>query len=253
MPETVLVTGGTGRLGRLLVPMLLDAGRQVRVLSRSGARAPLADVEYLTGDLVKGEGIERAVKGAQTVVHLAGGAKGDDIAAGHLTRAAARAGVEHIAHISVIAADRLPLGYFRAKLGAERAVADSGVPWTTLRAAQFHDLVLGVLGAMAKLPVMPAPGAVRLQPVDTRDVADRILTLALGDPAGLVADLAGPKVYGLADLARMYLRARGRRRALVPVPMPGRIGRLYREGANLTLSGADLGTRTWEDFLAEQL
>jgi uncharacterized protein YbjT (DUF2867 family) len=207
----------------------------------------------VTGDLRRDEGVEPAVDGVATVLHLAGGPRGDDVAAGNLVRAAARAGVRHLVFISIIGADRVPIGFLGAKLAAERAVADSGVPWTTLRAAQFHDLVLTVVRTLARLPVLPVPGGMRLQPVDARDVADRLVELALGSPAGLVPDLAGPRVYGLDELARGYLRAAGKRRPMVPVRIPGRIGRAYRAGDNLTLDGATVGRRTWEEFLAERL
>jgi uncharacterized protein YbjT (DUF2867 family) len=132
-------------------------------------------------------------------------------------------------------------------------VADSGLPWTTLRAAQFHDLVLTVVQKMAKLPVIPVPGGLRFQPVDSREVAARLVELTLDKPAGLVPDLAGPKVYGMADLSRGYLRARGKRRLMMPVRMPGKAGRAYRAGENLSLEGTAVGRLTWEDFLAERL
>jgi uncharacterized protein YbjT (DUF2867 family) len=106
---------------------------------------------------------------------------------------------------------------------------------------------------MAKLPVVPIPGGLRFQPVDARDVAARLGDLALGAPAGLVGDLAGPAVYPMADLMRGYLRVAGKRRPLLPVRMPGKAGRAYRAGDNLTLTGASTGTRTWEAFLAERV
>jgi uncharacterized protein YbjT (DUF2867 family) len=252
MTSSILVTGGTGTLGRLVTPLLRDAGCNVRSLSRHGHESG-DGIEYVTGDLLKGEGIEPALDGAEIIVHLAGGPKGDDEATRNLVRAASRAGVQHLVYISVIAADRVPLGYFRAKLGAERAIADSGLPWTTLRAAQFHEFALNVAQMMAKLPVIPIPGGFRLQPVDSREVAARLVELTLDKPAGLVPDLAGPKVYGLADLLRGYLQARGKRRLMMPVHMPGKAGRAYRAGENLTLEGATVGKRTWEDFLAERL
>lgn len=249
----IVVTGGTGTLGRLVVPLLRAAGHDVRVLSRH-PHEPGDGVTYVTGDLLADEGVEPAVAGAGTVLHLAGGAKGDDVATANLVRAAARADVRHLVYISVIGADRLPLGYFRSKLGAEEAVAGSGLPWTTLRAAQFHDLVLTMVRKMAKLPVVPVPGGMRLEPVDAREVAARLVELALSQPAGLVSDLAGPTVYGLGDLTRGYLRARGRRRPTMPVRIPGKAGRAYRAGDNLSLDGtAAQGGRTWEAFLAERL
>ncbi|MGH3424576.1 MAG: SDR family oxidoreductase, partial [Nocardioidaceae bacterium] len=190
MTPPILVTGGTGTLGRLVVARLLSAGSDVRVLSRSG-REPADGIEYVTGDLLKNEGLEAAVDGVGIVLHLAGGPKGDDEATRNLVRAAARAGVRHLVYISVVGADRVPLAWLRSKLAAEQAIADSGVPWTTLRAAQFHDLVLTVVQKMARMPVVPIPGGLRFQPVDSDEVAARLVELARGEPAGRVADLTG--------------------------------------------------------------
>ena len=246
-----LITGGTGTLGRQVVPRLLDAGCRPRVLSRN-SHTFTDGIEYVTGDLRTGDGIDAAVHGVETVVHLAGGPKGDEEVARNLVTAASRVGVKHIVLVSVIGADQVSLGWFRSKLGAERVVAESGIPWTILRAAQFHDLALIVVQSMAKLPVIPVPGGLRFQPVDASDVADRLLELTLGEPAGLVPDLAGPTVYGIGDLARGYLAARGKRRMTIPLRMPGKAGRAYRDGRNLSLD-ADQGQRTWEDFLAERV
>lgn len=171
----------------------------------------------------------------------------------NLVRAASEAGVRHFVYISVIGSDRVPLAWLRSKLAAERAVIDSGVPWTTLRATQFHGLTLDVVRKMAKMPVVPAPSGLRFQPVDPRDVAGRIVELALGEPAGLVPDLAGPEVYEMRELIRGYLRAADKHRLTIPLRMPGKAGRAYRAGDNLTLEGATFGTRTWEDFLSERI
>lgn len=254
MKSPILVTGGTGTLGSLATPLLREAGWEVRVLSRS-SHEPRDGIEYVTGDLLKGEGIEPAVDGAETILHLAGGtnAKGDEEATRNLVRAASRAGVQHVVDISVIGADRVPLGYFRNKLAVERVVADSGLPWTTLRAAQVHDLVLTMAEKLAKLPVIPVPGGLRFEPVDAGEVAARLVELTLHKPAGRVPDLAGPKVYEMADLIRGYLQARGKRQLMMPIRMPGKPGRAYRSGENLSLEEAAVGKRTWEDFLAERL
>lgn len=249
---TVLLTGGTGTLGRLVAPLLRDAGFELRVLSRHG-HEPGDGIRYVTGDLIKDEGIGPAVAGTGLIVHLAGGPKGDDVATRNLVRAAAGTSVRHLVYISVIGADRVPLAWFRSKLAAERAVAESGIPWTTLRAAQFHDLALTVARSMARLPVIPVPGGMRFEPVDAREAAARLVELALDRPAGLVPDLAGPVVYGMADLFRGYLRTRGKRRPLLPVRIPGKVGRAYRAGDNLAREGADHGKLTWEAFLAERV
>ena len=226
----ILVTGGTGTLGRLVVARLRDAGREVRVLSRSGDDGE-DGVEYVTGDLDTGEGIDAAVAGAEIIVHCAGSSKGDEEKAVNLVRAASAAGARHLVYISVVGADRIPVvsgvdramfGYFASKLAAEQVVAGSGLPWTTLRATQFHDLSLMTVRQMAKLPVIPVPSGVRFQPIDTGEVAARLVELALGPPAGLVPDIAGPRVYAMRELVRSYLRAGGKHRPILPVRRPAR-------------------------------
>ena len=258
----ILVTGGTGTLGRLVVPRLAGAGHDVRVLSRRPGGDSAGDgVARVTGDLARDEGIDAAVAGAEVVVHLAGSAKGDEVKARHLVRAAAQAGVRHLVYISVVGADRIPVagrldramfGYFASKRAAEEIVAASGLGWTTLRATQFHDLALTTAHQMARLPVIPVPAGAHFQPVDAGEVADRLVELALGAPVGLVPDMGGPRVYGMDELLHSYLRATGRHRALVRVPLPGRAARAVRAGANLAPDRA-VGHRTWEDFLAERL
>src|SRR6266508_2091162 len=247
MTAPVLVTGGTGTLGRPVVARLRDAGCDVRVLSRRHHEG--ADgIEFITGDLATGEGIEPAVEGAGTIVHCAGSSKGDGDKARNLVRAAARTGVAHLVYISVVGADRIPVasrvdramfGYFGSKLAAERVVADSGLPWTTLRATQFHDLILMTARQMARLPVIPVPAGFRFQPVDAGEVAARLVELALGTPAGLVPDMGGPRVYGMPELVRGYLRARRKHRLIVPVRLPGKAAREFRAGANLAPDRAD--------------
>jgi uncharacterized protein YbjT (DUF2867 family) len=261
MTSPILVTGGTGTLGRLVVRRLRDAGCNVRVLSRHSYGSG-DGIEFMTGDLATGEGIEAAVDGIETIVHLAGSAKGDEDKARHLVRAASRAGAPHLVYISVVGAeqisvvsgvDRAMFGYFASKRAAEKVVEDSGLPWTTLRATQFHDLMLMVAQMLAKLPVVPIPAGFRFQPVDADDVAARLVELALGEPASLVPDMGGPQVYGAADLFRGYLRAnKRRRRPIVPVWLPGKAAHAFRAGANLAPEQA-VGHRTWEEFLTERL
>jgi uncharacterized protein YbjT (DUF2867 family) len=255
---TILVTGGTGTLGKLVVSRLRDEDVTVRVLSRGEQ----AGEGYVTGDLATGRGIGGAVAGADIVVHCAGSSKGDEDKARTLVSAAKLCAAKpHIVNISVVGADRIPqasgvdramFGYFGAKLAAERVIAESGLPWTTLRASQFYDLILTVARQLARLPVIPVPSGFRFQPVDAGEVADRLTGLALGDPAGLVPDLAGPRIYPMRDLLRGYLLAAGKRRVFVPLRVPGRAARAVRDGANLA-PGHATGRRTWEEFLAERV
>ncbi|CAN5720573.1 hypothetical protein BH18ACT11_BH18ACT11_11360 [soil metagenome] len=208
MTYPILITGGTGTLGRLVVRRLRNAGCDVRVLTRHSHEEE-EGVEFMTGDLATGEGIGAVVEGVETIVHLAGSAKGDEDKTRKLVLAASRADAPHLVYISVVGADRIPVvsgvdramfGYFASKWAAERVVEDSGLPWTTLRATQFHDLMLTVAQQMAKLPVVPLPAGFRVQPVEADEVAARLVELTFGKPAGLVPDMGGPRVYGAAEL-----------------------------------------------------
>lgn len=257
MTAPVLVTGGTGNLGRHVVARLRAAGHEVRVLTRQ-EQPPRDGIESVIGDLESGDGVESAVTGCDVIVHCAGSAKRDDVKAQTLVLAARAAGTAHLVNISVVGADRVPVtsrldrvmfGYFAAKAAAERVIAQSGVPFTTLRATQFHDLVLMTVRQMAKLPVIPAPSGFRFQPVEADEVAQRMVELALDSPAGLVADLGGPRTYDQAELLRSFLRATGRKRPIVPVRIPGAAARAFRAGANLAPDHA-VGRRTWEEFLS---
>lgn len=257
MTIPILVTGGTGTLGRLVVPRLRDAGRNLRVLSRTGCDS--ADgIEYVTGDLATGEGVEAALDGADTVLHLAGSAKGDEQKARNLVEAAKAAGVKHLVYISVVGTDRVPIvgrvdraafGYYGEKGAAERLIAESGLPWTTVRATQLHEFILLTVQQMEKLPVVPTLSGVKFQPIDAGEVADRLVELTLGEPAGLVSDIGGPRTYEMRHLVRSYLSAKHKRRLLLPLRVPGRAAQAMREGANLSPDHA-VGKRTWEDFLA---
>jgi uncharacterized protein YbjT (DUF2867 family) len=185
--STILVTGGTGTLGRLVVPRLQQTGARVCVLSRR-PRSSVDRVDYVPGDLATGAGVDDALRGVETVVHLAGNAKGDGDLARTLVAAAAQADRPHLVNISVVGAERVPVvsrvdrtmfGYFAAKREAEVVVAESGLPWTTLHATQFHDLTLTTVRALGRLPVIPVSAGFRFQPVEADEVAARLVELAL--------------------------------------------------------------------------
>jgi uncharacterized protein YbjT (DUF2867 family) len=257
---TALVTGGTGVLGRRVTSQLLDRNVDVRVLTRGtathgtvGAGRP----RYAHGDLATGEGVAEAVAGVDTVVHCASAAglrfaPADVEGTRRLLDAAQDAEVAHLVFISIVGIDTIPFGYYRAKLEVERMIAGSGIGWTVLRTTQFHELVLQIVATLARPPLVAVPRGVRFQSVESGDVAARMVDLALGAPAGRVADLGGPRVDAIEDLARAYLSAVGRRRPVVRVPLPGAAVRALRAGNNLVPHGQTVG-RTFADFLAERV
>jgi len=196
----VLVTGGTGRLGRRVVDRLRAEGLEPRIMSRSGRPGTIK------GDLLTGEGIEAAVRGADAIIHAAQSptrksrrtaVEGTE----RLLEIAARAEISHFVYISIVGIERVPLSYFRNKLDAERLVEGSPVPWTILRSTQFHEFVLPIMEGLDRVPfVTLIPKGWLLQPIEAGEVAGRLVELALGLPAGRVPDIGGPEVRILADL-----------------------------------------------------
>jgi uncharacterized protein YbjT (DUF2867 family) len=236
---TVLVTGGTGRLGGALVARL----DQPRVLSRRPGPG------RVVGDLTTGEGLDDALADVSVIVHCATAPKGDAATTERLAAAARRAGGPHLIFVSIVGADRIPLGHYREKVRAERVVEDSGLPATILRATQFHDFLAEMFEGVARTGLLPVLAGTSFQPVALADVAARLAEIADGPAQGRTTDLGGPQVRPMADLARAWLTATGRRRAVVPLRLPGAIARGFREGAHLTPGHAD-GVGTFEQFLA---
>ncbi|MCA2226752.1 SDR family oxidoreductase [Nonomuraea aurantiaca] len=246
MTDPILVTGGTGRLGRRLVPRLLAAGHAVRVLSRK----PPRDEMTHRGDLITGEGLEDAVAETGTIIHCAtGNGHADQDATRSLVRAAMRTGRPHLIYVSIVGIDRVDISYYRAKLACERLLEESGLPLTIQRTTQFHELIAWMCAIQRRLPVIMMPAGISFQPVDTGEVAARLTDLAEAPPAGRAPDMGGPEVRAAADLARAYAHTRSSHRPVVPVPLPGIGGmRGFREGSHLAPDHAD-GQITFEQFL----
>ena len=238
----ILVTGGTGTLGRAVVRALTARGGDIRVLSRRGAAGTVL------GDLATGEGLEAALDGVGAVLHLATTLRDDTEITRTLVDAAERTGAPRLLFQSIVGIDRIPLGYYHGKLGAERIVEESSLPWTILRATQFHDLIATFFHMQRFSPAMFAP-AFSLQPIAVDDVARRWVELLDADAAGRAPDIGGPETRTGRDLAGAFLAARGSRRPTLPLRLPGRTYAAYTAGANL-VPGEPYGRITFAEFLA---
>ncbi len=230
---TLLITGGTGTLGRPAVDALRKRGIEPRILSRRPGPG------HVIADLQSGAGLVEALVGVETVLHLATNRRSDARATQNLLQAARSAGVQHLVYLSIVGVDAVPLGYYRSKLACEELVAGSGVPFTILRATQFHDFVGGFFAAQRRLPRLITLD-VPFQPISTAAVAERLVTLVGAAPAdGRVDDLGGPEVLPMAELARQWLVARGSapeaaERRVVEWHLPGALVGAYRAGLHTT-------------------
>ena len=162
-----------------------EAGHKVRALSRRD-HVGYTGVHWHQGDLLSGDGIDGALDGIDTVIHCATqGTRGKDVvSANNLISAARRAGVDNIIYVSIVGIDRIPMGYYKAKLRVEEALAASGLGHTIIRVTQFHDLIETMFAIQRFSPALVAIKGVRFQPIDTRDVATHLVSLIDDGPGG---------------------------------------------------------------------
>ncbi len=244
----VLVTGGSGQLGRDLVPALQAAGHRVRQMSRRGTGPG-----GVRGDLATGRDLVQAAGGAELVVHAASDPRGDpwqvDVAGTRrLVQALDRDRLRHLVYVSIVGVDRVPFAYYRAKFAAEQVLLASGLPVTLARITQFHTFIDELLATAKRGPVLPVPMGWRTRPVDTGEAAAHVAGLAGGPPAGDVVEFGGPEELGAVDLARAWAAARAPGTHVVATPLPGRLSTALRDGAAVP-SGGPRGRRTYAEHL----
>jgi len=194
-----------------------------------------------------------AARGAELVVHAASDTRrfgrADLRQTEHLLKAAKDA--EHLLYVSIVGIDSIPYAYYRHKLACEQSIASSGVPYTILRATQFHELIGWLMRAAERLPVAPLPLDFRFQTVAADEVAARTAEMTHGDPRREIVDFGGPEVLTLGQMAELWRTERGRPRRLARLPAPGSTARAFREGRNTCPEHAE-GTQTWTQFVASE-
>ena len=263
----VLVTGGTGDLGRELVPRLVSKGYDVTVLSRRANPSVPAGIRVVQGDLTTGAGLEDALAGAEVIVHCATGAreatvrglgyrrsKKTDIDPTQrmLDAVKAKGSAPHVVYISIVGVDKIPLGYYRAKLETEQAIERSGLPYSILRTTQWHTFADEVSRRLSASPVLLLPKGLKSQLLDAGEVADRMAAIVDQGPSQHVPDMGGPEILDMRDVTKSWLEAKGKRRAVLSVPLPGKAVAGFAAGHNWAPEHAD-GRITWQQWLRENV
>ena len=232
----ILLTGATGTVGSALLRRLTAEGRPVRALVRDQRR--LGDqrvrVQIALGDLSDPPSFRNALRGVDTVVHLAASIRDQQrgsieelnaMATLRLVRAAERAGVKRFVFFSALnARHHSRTRFFRAKALAEEAVETSSLDSTVFRPSIIYtpgDPWLTLLNRLSRLPAMPISGSGRAvyEPIWADDVADAVMH-ALANGVASSYELAGPELLSYDDIVRIALRASRRRRRLLHVPLP---------------------------------
>ncbi len=237
----LLLTGATGTVGLPLVRRLSASGRPIRCLVRDPRRlgAERERVQVVLGDLAEPDSFPNALRGVSTVVHLASvirdqpGGSIEELAGAatwRLVRAAERAGVERFVFFSTLSASTgSRVRFMRAKAVAERAVIESPIAHTVFAPSIIYapnDPYVGLLKRMSRLPLMPMSGSghAAFQPIWAEDVADCVMAALPGgardsESEGARYELAGPETLTQKEIIEIALRAFGRRRPIVKIPM----------------------------------
>lgn len=245
-PQKITVVGATGLIGRQLLTLLSGRGLDVTAASRASG------VDLLTGD-----GLDDALAGADVVIDVINSTTPDDSAeaffehtSAHLSAAAARTGVGHYVVLSIVGADRMAAqsGYIRGKLAQEAAAENSGVPWTVLRATQFHELAAPITESLITDDVVRAPVAL-IQTVDSAEVTAILARIAVGPPLNAIHHVGGPQKMSFADMARTVLRHQGRTLDVIDDPSATYSGLSIDFTTLVTDDDAELGTTRLEDWL----
>jgi uncharacterized protein YbjT (DUF2867 family) len=261
----LLLTGATGTVGRALLRRLTASGTSIRCLVRDPRRlgAERVRVQIALGDLSDPLSFRHALRGVDTVVHMASVIRDQPtgsieelaaVATWRLVRAAERAGVKRFVFFSVLGAStRSRARLIRAKAIAERAVIESSLQHTIFAPSIVYapgDPYMRLLERMSLLPVMaiPGPGKALFQPIWAEDVADCTLAALPGgrcaeEAVGARYELAGPETLSQRDIVEIALHSARRRRPIVKVPSP-----IVRRGLRLVeLLMGPTAFATWDE------
>jgi uncharacterized protein YbjT (DUF2867 family) len=245
----IVVIGGTGLIGSKVVEHLTEHGHE------AVAASPNSGVNTITG-----EGLPEVLVGANVVVDVSNSPSfaDDDVLAffttstNNLLAAERAAGVTHHVALSVVGADRLPAsGYLRAKVAQERLIAESGLPFSIVRATQFYEFV-GRIADEATVDGTARLSTGLMQPIAAADVSAAVARVAAGAPVDGTVEIAGPRRIAQDELVRTALAAKGDSRTVVGDPEAHYFGTRL-EGTELVPGPeAQLSTTTFEEWLAGQ-
>jgi uncharacterized protein YbjT (DUF2867 family) len=243
----ITVIGATGLIGSTVVDLLSAAGYDVVAASLSSG------ANVLTGD-----GLDEALAGAQVLVDVVNSPSFEDgpvmeffsASSKNLVAAARAAGVGHYVALSIVGADGLPeSGYLRAKVVQERTIVESGLPYTIVRATQFHQFAEAITGSLMVGGEIRVPDG-RIQLIAAADVAAAVARVAGDVPANGIVDIGGPEKMTFAEMARAVLDHQGDDKPVVVDSRATYFGTPVDESSLVTGDGAVLGTVRFADWLA---
>lgn len=246
----VLITGSTGHLGTALIDRLRETEYHVKLTSRRKPEAG-ASYEWVYSDLLSGEGLEEAVKGVDVVIHAATSPVKNSklIDVDGLKRFLDK--LEHIKHFiypSIVGINEIPYKYYRHKVEAEELLQQSNVPYSIVRATQFHSFVDGFFLSKTLLKRYFVPGNMKFQTVDAADFADHLICLIDKGPQGRAEDFGGPDIMTLREMAELKIKDDHEAKKVVSFSIPGKFHKALVDGKN-TNDLRRTGKVTFEEYI----
>jgi uncharacterized protein YbjT (DUF2867 family) len=251
--STVLVTGGTGGLGSQVVTRLLHGHHSVRIMSSRPSSQEAQGVR-VSGDMASRTGLHEAVAGVDAIIHCATSLKdpqGVDVEGTRALATSAKAsGSPHLVYISIVGVDQSDFFYYQKKYEAEQIVQQSTLPWSILRATQFHSFAQTIIQSLLaeSETEVKVPAGMRLQSIDSSEVADRLVAIAELGPLNHMVEFGGPQVLTIEEMTQAYLQSRGRTAVVRAEPFSDPLFSALSSDSILTPNHAT-GLMTWKEFL----
>lgn len=251
----ILVIGASGSLGRHVSFLAVKKGYTVLAAGRRKPPDLPSEVKWVPLYLESQSNFHDAFNGIDAVIHCAtnprNAKKVDFEGMRRLTEACRAFHIKHFVYVSIVGVDEIPLPYYRYKYEAERILSQSGLPFSLLRATQFHDFIAHLLRAAARFPfVMPIPAGFQVQSVAPVEVAQRLLQAVQDGPCGRLPDFGGPQILTLRQAAEIWKQVTGIQKPIVSLPLPGAAASAFRSGKNL-LSAGEYGKIKWAEWLKD--
>jgi uncharacterized protein YbjT (DUF2867 family) len=242
----IVIAGGTGMVGKYVVEAAIAGGHDAVVLSRSSGV-----------DLRRDGGLDEMLKGVDVIIDATNPATTNrakatafftDVTA-RLQAIGSAQGVGRLVTLSIVGIDRVGgFGYYQAKLAQEQAALAGPLPVTIVRATQFHEFPSQILSRFRLGPLGAVP-AMRVQPVAARSVGHHLVDVALAPPSAQIVEVAGPQAEDLVAMARAFVKKRGKGGRIIPLVMPGAVGKALRGGAFLAGPETRLVGPTFAEWL----
>ena len=241
----ILITGGTGTLGRVLSELLTLKGIEHTIASRHN---PDSQRNWVHLDLLKNTGVATAIDGQEVIFHLAHDLKKENECTKNLLDNLRNKSNTQLIYISIVGVDNIPIGYYKQKRQSEKMIIESGIPYSILRSTQFHDFVDKTLTQIMKFPVFFLPKKMLLQPIQTEVTAKNLAMLLTQGPTGRIDSIGGKQRYTLSELLKLWQKATNNHSFAFNLPLFGKFGKALNEGKLTCEKNASEGL-SWEEWL----